>query len=260
MKFLLPILCMLTLVSCESATKQPAKNGEEEKEVQANPEVGNLRKLIARHFAVNDSLQFTNPDKMEDSTFQLLLHDHRIELFNSVDSIDRLMIVRSEDLKFCIVSWNTGLGGTMIDFASMAIYAKGNGELVSVMLVQKNKFGETFNQLMLFTNLYSLSATSGETYYVALGHGQGSTAMPWEIVQAFQVKGDQLLYPKIFPKDSKVFVVFDAFQFNDHTDIPKIAVHEKGQRIRIPVSDDQEGFSGEWLTLTFDGNKFGEEQ
>lgn len=249
------LLIFIIVVSCGTNQKETGEHAEE-KTIYTILK-SDLEIQVARHFAVNDSLHIVDPDKTQDTTLQAILDRYKPGIFNQVDSIDRLTILKSEDKKLCLISWNTGMGGTMIDFASMAIYKTNAGIYVTKMLVETDNSGETFNRKMLYRKLYAVSATTGEVYYLAHGVGQGSTALPWEEVRAFQLKDDQVKDAAIFPKNlPNIFIEFDTHQFKDHESVPNITIEDQGRKIRVPKPDENEGFSGNWMNLVFDGRSF----
>ncbi|MDB5200625.1 MAG: hypothetical protein JWQ27_34 [Ferruginibacter sp.] len=141
------------------------------------------------------------------------------------------------------------MGGTMIDFTTMAVFKTAAGETVAQMLSGTNETsGE--NSLMHYDQLYAVK-DGGNTIYIAHGFGQGSTALPWQELRAFQVRDRQLVNSNIFPgSQPSLFVEFDLHHLN-REEIPMILVIDSARRIFLPVQDNNEGFSGEYQELYF---------
>src|SRR5690348_568139 len=99
--------------------------------------------------------------------------------------------------------------------------------------------------MMHYDTIYTVQ--SGQTFYLAQGFGQGSTALPWQELRAFSIKNDKLINLKIFPeKKADIFVEFDTHNFKGGQRIPTIKVKSSGKTILIPIGTDDEGFSGKY--------------
>lgn len=141
------------------------------------------------------------------------------------------------------------MGGTMIDFATMAIYQTSNGDTISKMLIDTSE-SPIGNTLMHYDNLYSIKEAD-KTIYIAHGFGQGSTALPWQELRAFQINGKQLINPSIFPEQKpNLFIEFDTHKLK-REEIPMILVIDSAKTISSPIPTDDEGFSGKYQKLVF---------
>lgn len=160
-----------------------------------------------------------------------------------------MYITKSADEKLCLISWDTRMGGTMIDFATMAIYQTSNGDTISKMLIDTSE-SPIGNTLMHYDNLYSIKEAD-KTIYIAHGFGQGSTALPWQELRAFQINGKQLINPSIFPEQKpNLFIEFDTHKLK-REEIPMILVIDSAKTISSPIPTDDEGFSGKYQKLVF---------
>jgi hypothetical protein len=208
---------------------------------------------VERHFNYIDSIRKIDPDLIEAENLKLqqTINSYKSDILNLVDTSnnDLLYIVKSADKNLCLVSWDTRMGGTMIDFATMAIYQTSSGDTVSKMLVDtsENPMGNT---LMHYDNLYSIKEAD-KTFYIAHGFGQGSTALPWQELRAFQIDGRQLNNPKIFPEHkANLFIEFDTHKLN-RGEVPMILVIDSAKTISLPVPTEAESFSGKYQQLIF---------
>lgn len=240
MKLLLIIPFLLTLYSCLTPPQQtdPAKQ---------------FYRALERHFDYIDSIRKIDPDLIETENIKLqqTINFYKADIFNLDDTsnYDLLYIVKSADKKLCLVSWDTRMGGTMIDFATMAIYQTSNGDTISKMLIDtsENPIGNT---LMHYDNLYSIKSAD-KIIYIAHGFGQGSTSLPWQELRAFQIDDTQLNNPKIFPEQKPIlFIEFDTHKLNKE-EVPMILVIDSARTISLPIPTDDEGFSGKYQRLVF---------
>lgn len=213
---------------------------------------------VERHFNYIDSIRKIHPDLIEAENLKLqqTINSYKVDIFKLSDTsnYDLLYIAKSSDKKLCLVSWDTRMGGTMIDFATMAIFQTSSGDIISKMLVDtsENPMGNT---LMHYDNLYSIKE-SDKTIYIAHGFGQGSTALPWQELRAFQIDGGQLNNPKIFPEQKpNLFIEFDTYKLN-REEIPMILVTDGAKTISSPIPNDDEGFSGKYQKLVFKGGVY----
>jgi hypothetical protein len=209
-----------------------------------------------KHFNLIDSLRWKDVEGLEAENEKLIqtIARHRAEIFNLDDAhdFDLLYIAKSPDNKFSLVSWDTRMGGTMIIFATMAIFKTADGTINYKMLTDSIETGIE-HSLMRYDTLYSINTAKGNLY-LAQGRGQGSTVLPWQELRAFRIENNQLVNPVVFPdKKYKLFVEFDTHQFSDRDKIPTIKIRESGKTILLPIPTEQEGFSGKYQTLVFSG-------
>jgi hypothetical protein len=152
-----------------------------------HPAFPDFHQSIVLHFKIIDSIHNVNPDLMEQEElkFEQLLDKNKEYIFNSDNALhfDQLYIAKSADKKLCLVSWDTRMGGTMIDFTTMAIFKKENNQLSSKMLVDLSS--EIRNTLMHYDTVYTVSTVT-HTFYLAQGLEQGSTALPWQEIKTFK--------------------------------------------------------------------------
>jgi len=236
----------LTLYSCWTTPKQadPTKSIENKNQ---------FYQAIVRHFNFIDSVRKIDPDLIENENLKLqqTINLYKADIFNLSDTsnYDLLYIVKSTDKKLCIISWDTRMGGTMIDFATMAVYQTSSGDTISKMLIDTSE-SPIGNTLMHYDNLYSIK-DNDNTIYIAHGFGQGSTALPWQELRAFQIDNRQLINPKIFPEQKpNLFIEFDTHKLN-REEVPMILVMDSAKTISSPIPNEDEGFSGKYQKLVF---------
>jgi len=213
----------------------------------------NFYHSIDKHFNFIDSVNKTDPELIEGENLKLAktINSFKTDVFNLSDTFnyDGLYIVKSSDKKLCLISWDTRMGGTMIEFATMALFQTLNGETISKLLIDSNE-NQISNTLMHYDNLYCIKE-GDQKFYIAHGFGQGSTILAWQELRAFQILGNKINTPLVFPdRKPNLFVEFDLQKLNERK-IPQILVLDSGKRISLPVSNDEEGFSGNYQTLVF---------
>lgn len=246
MKLLLLVISLSTLLSCR--TKGQPSNADKSQE-QAT-KLG-FYQSVQRHFQYMDSVRKTDPGliEAENTKLQQTLTDFKDAVFSTTDTLDFnwLYIAKSPDKQLCLVSWDTRMGGTMIDFATMALF-KSNGKVRARMLIDTTNPGME-NTLMRYDTIYTVH-NKDRKFYLAQGFGQGSTALPWQEIRAFEIRNGQLFNLHIFPENKpNLFAEFDTHEFGDGKRIPTIKVKESGHKILFPIATDREGFAGEYQTL-----------
>jgi hypothetical protein len=250
MKLLL-LITALTITCCAIGQSKVAPTATNKAQVRTS---------IQKCFRRIDSVRFKDPDNLEVENKKLiqLLAKHKEELFKWVNEqdFDFLYIAKSADNKLCLISWDTRMGGTMIDFASMALY-KATGQSVKHTLLKGDgdRSGDE-NTLMHYDTVHTIITGKGNVY-LAHGFGQGSTAYPWQEVRAFRIEDNQLKMPAVFPeKENKLFVAFDTHQFGDDELVPTIKVRNQGKTILYPIATENEGFSGKYQTFILSGTRY----
>ncbi|MDJ1506050.1 hypothetical protein [Xanthocytophaga agilis] len=181
-------------------------------------------------------------------------------------NFDWLYIVKSKDQNLCLISWDTRMGGSMIEYATMALFKDSNNQLKSRLLIDSTD-KHLSNSYMHYDTIYTVNQKD-EIFYLAQGFGQGSSSLPWQEIKALEIKNNKLIDLRIFPDYSpdifgdftpgfqnKLFVEFDLHKFGDNDKVPEIRLQDKGKTILVPLPTHEEGFSGKYQRLIFkDGN------
>ena len=219
----------------------------------------NFYSAIKKHFNLIDSIRFVDFDlvEAENKKIEQTLNQYKNEIFklSNVSDYDLLYISKASDNNFCLVSWDTRMGGTMIEFATMAVYKTTNGAVKTKMLIDTSE-DPPENTLMHYDTIYSIKTKQGNLY-LAHGFGQGSTALPWQELRAFKIVNNRLTNPIVFPKkEHRIFVEFDTHEFGEDERIPTIKVRNTGKEILYPIATSKEGFSGKYQALVFSGTVY----
>lgn len=246
MKSLLIITFLLTFYSCLTKTKQ----------AQSTLKVDNKNSFyqaFEQHFKYIDSVRKTTPDLIEGENLKIQqsINYFKKDILNLTDSIDYggLYIVKSTDKKLCLISWDTRMGGTMIEFATMAIFQTSSGDTISKILFDTSE-SPIGNTLMHYDNLYSIQ-NADKTIYIAHGFGQGSTILQWQELRAFQILNKELINPNVFPEQKpNLFIEFDTQKLK-REEIPMILLTDSGKTISLPILNEMESFSGKYQNLVF---------
>jgi hypothetical protein len=254
MKPLLLIISLLTFISCRTKS-EPSK--QDKRQIQDTKL--NFHQAVQRHFEYIDSVRKIDPDliELENVKLQQTLIAFKQEVFNTSDTLDFNWphIVKSTDKQLSLVSWDTRMGGTMIDYATMALFKNNNGEVRTKMLIDTTNSGME-NTLMHYDTIHIVE-NNVQKFYLAHGFGQGSTALPWQEIRAFAIENNKLLNPNIF-SDNKpnLFAEFDTHEFHGGKRVPTIKIREGGKTIQFPIATEQGGFSGKYQTLVLEGQVY----
>jgi hypothetical protein len=228
-----------------------------------------------------DQLENKNPDDDEliNSRIADTLIKYRAALFSMKDSVWNndtsyypLYITSSTDNNLCIMSWNTQMGGTMIEYASIAFFKTGQG-VAYKRLTDVWMSGDTVNTFIHFDTTVTLQ-TANRTIYLSRGFGQGSSALKWEELRAFEISNGELIEPAIFPEFESGITYPDKFstirfinsvgiEFDLHhctesffEQRPVMLFLDKNSRLKIPKISDMGGNTDEYLSLVFNGKNF----
>lgn len=168
-----------------------------------------------------------------------------------------LKFVQSPDQNMMAVSWNTHMGGTMIDFASIIGYALLDGTIRTKRMEPEFQ-GVVENDKIFIDKIYTIKNRKKETIFLVTSHGQGSTLTPYFSMAAYKV-GAELMKVPIFAGQTELSVNFDYT--NDNTSyLPKdfngIQFLKKGMFVRKPISEKNGVFKGRYEIYKFDGSKY----
>lgn len=139
------------------------------------------------------------------------------------------------------------LGGTMIDFATVAIYQTESG-------TQTKRLSADSFYSIFFSDLYALTNTDGTSTYFAYGRGQGSTMLPFRRLQAFRINNNALDTVQT-TTDGNHKLFYDRSQYAEGDTELDIEFPADRRTIRIPQRKDGAP-TGQWLTYTFNGKAY----
>lgn len=150
---------------------------------------------------------------------------------------DGISYLLSDDQRLCLISWDTRLGGTMIDFETVAIYKTVAGTKVRYLGEVDPETSEHTSSQTYFTKLYALTDIDSVTTYFAYGEGQASTRLPWRTLQAFRI-GEHLddTIPTFADRENSFS--YDLSKFDDDDDIADIIFANDPCDIQVPDIDD----------------------
>lgn len=251
------ILSLIFFVAC--STNQTKSDAIQTKIVDPKISEISFYSILKRQFELIDSVKdtddFEKADSLADEIVSILEANREIILgLPDTLNFDLLYISKSFDKNFCLVSWDTRQGGTMIDFATMAIFKTPSGIKSKFLRDTTSQMGDTY---MHYDTIYSIKSFDSKSIYLAQGFGQGSTTLPWQEIRAFSIISDTLHNPRIFSDtSSNIFVEFDSHKFNNDERIPGIKLKDFGKTILVPQTTDEEGFSGKYQTLIFNDTAF----
>jgi hypothetical protein len=187
-----------------------------------------------------------------------LINTWKATIMNLKDTLDfnLLTIVKSEDSSFCIVSWDTRLGDSKKDYASVVLYKIKDSLYLQQ---QKQEFikGKPENPKIKYTRIYTIK-TKDKKIYLAKGYGQGRNTEPWQEIKSFCI-ADSLLQPCIFPhKTNRVFVAINVTQLGGIKKTPPVSFDSNRQILTVPETDKNNIFMGSYTSYYFNSKKFKE--
>jgi len=215
--------------------------------------------------------RFARLDTLRDSNIDVLVRDPDIRLraadslasflkenaamfFELPDSADfnLVYLAKSADHNLCLVSWDTRLGGTLIDFATLLCYRSASGIEARLLLDEMED-----NTKIHYDKVYTLTTGDGRNIYLAHGFGQGSVALPWQDVRAFAIENNTLAMPAVFPgAQNRMFLEFDTQEFAEGEAVPVVRWEKGGKVIKVPARTESGGVTGKYITIKFNGSRF----
>jgi hypothetical protein len=226
---------------------------------QVNFDCQQLKQQLKDTRNLIDSLRMTGSDNKIDSLNELLIYyldsltiQNRFQICDVNVRYDFNYLV-SANKKLGIASWDTGLGGTMIDYTTTIIYKTKDSTLLKTIKYGK-KGEEEANSLTMFDTLFTISDKEGQAIYLAYGYGQGSTLLRFRVLKAFMVKDKLIEEFKLFPDDSsELWLFYDLEHFNEKDEVLDMIFEEDGKQIKVPVIAENSTPTGNYYTLLFDG-------
>ena len=168
-----------------------------------------------------------------------------------------LSIVTSDDLKVRFYSWDTHLGGTMRNYSDRVQYQTTKGTRFICMNCDTTidgNYGEEFD------GITTLHTQNNKTVYLVFGSAKLSTPDRAEIIDAWEITGNELMPANIFKTKTKnlssIGYGYDMFASSDaNNDIPHIHLGKDNKRLYIPIVDG-EIVTAKYLVYVWDGNQF----
>jgi len=218
---------------------------------------------VARQFHLIEELRYRekNTTQLKEAVDSVprLISTWKATIMNLKDTLDfnLLTIVKSEDSAFCIVSWDTRLGDSKTDYASVVLYKK-NNSVYTRQQTQEFIKGKPENPKIKYTRIYTIKAKD-KKIYLAKGYGQGRNTEPWQEIKSFCTEDSSLLQPNILPgKKNRVFVAINGMQLKGAKKIPPLSYDSTTLRLTVPVTDRDNIFTGSYISYHFNSKKFKE--
>ncbi len=172
--------------------------------------------------------------------------------------IQNMKVVASPDMNLVAISWNTYLGGTLIDFASILGYKNEGGTFGSKKMESEFQ-GITDNDKILIDRIYSIKNKHKQTIYLVSSVGQSGALAPFYNMTAYKI-GKTIVETPVFGGKITLSTSFDYTSFHDGTYLPNdfigIQFLQKGHYVRRPISENNGVFNGRFEIYKFDGLKY----
>jgi len=175
-----------------------------------------------------------------------------------LNPVQNMKVVASPDLNLIAISWNTYLGGTLIDFASILGYKNEDGTFASKKMESEFQ-GITDNDKILIDRIYTIKNKHKQTIYLVSSVGQSGALTPFYNMTAYKI-GKAIVETPVFGGKIALSTSFDYTSFHDGTYLPNdfigIQFLQKGLYVRRPISEKNGIFNGRFEIYKFDGLKY----
>ncbi len=223
-----------------------------------------LSDAVARHFQLMDiAYQAIDMDLLSEANASLkeTLIKRKKDLFVA-KTIPELNIIRSEDKKLCLVSWNTreGGAGNWIDYANLAFFEEAATMQIDTVMLE-NTLAITYD------TIYTLPHQKGMVYLVQSSVGAGPIA--WGGLESFKIAGNQLVHPAIFPDTERDYFgeyetgyypgagfEFLPGEFNENREWPTFKIKNQAKTIWVPLHTADEEFADKYQVLQWNGKTY----
>lgn len=180
-------------------------------------------------------------------------------------------VTTSPDKALRIYSWDTELGGTMVQFSSIRQYQT-NAGIFCDSSIQNLEVDDTtdlnpdeddsYDPGTFCSAIYRLKSVN-KTYYLAIKNGIYSTKDSSQAVECYTIENDKLIDANNLIKTSKgmtnkIYVSFDFFTVVDRPERPLelIKFDEKKKIIYIPIVYENGKVTEKFITYKFNGIYF----
>jgi len=172
-------------------------------------------------------------------------------------NLPALKFVHSTDRKMMAVSWNSHLGGTTIDYASIIGYTLADGTIRAKRMEPEYQ-GVVENDKIFIDKIYTIKNRKKESIFLVASHGQGSSLTPFYTMTAYKIESELVETP-IFSGQNSLSVDFD-YTADNISYLPKdfngFQFLKKGLFIRKPISEKNGVFKGRYEIYKFDGSHY----
>jgi len=188
--------------------------------------------------------------------------NYKFPVLRSVENGYAIRIKYSTDSLLRVFNWLSSQTGTLHKFPAI-FQAKNHSVKVIVLNVEDGK-EEEFIPVTLFTLLEKLPAANRQLY-LSFGSGQGSTILPFEIYQGFEVTDSSINDSiDLFKSDSSISNILGIdyestwYDSSQRQDIPFSTYDEKTLTITYPeiTDSDKPLWTGKMKKLKFNGEYF----
>jgi hypothetical protein len=204
--------------------------------------VNSLEDALNRHVALHNAL--TRDDTYQEKSEELFqyLKQYKSDFFILKENdIKKFNIVMSPDKRLGILNWGWREGSESL-YRSVCVFKTNNGETNVLWLSNDSA------RMGMFKKIWSIP-TQDATLYVADANFSQNRHDASFGAQLFQIEGNQLKTPNLFPNAaSHVSVEFDVRDIDADKMYPMI--EQGGQIVKIPSID------GKYKMYHFDGTRF----
>ncbi|MCX6316689.1 MAG: hypothetical protein NTW29_05335 [Bacteroidetes bacterium] len=263
MKYCIVILGIICLSACSDSVT-------EKKSVA--PVEPSFTEIISTFDKAQDSLAGRDTSNQLEYLNRKFLAD----LISKKDSIFQYPYTMENGIKFAfspdrnvaIVSWNTWMGGTMLDFIAVLFY-KEKDSIGHQIITYPGE--EDLGSSYCWYDTIAMVQEGNNKIYLAHGYGRGSTALWWENLVAYTyIKGtlqraalfpvfDEIIYGEVSDTlTDQIFLELDT-HYTDKTiwtDRPGISFINTGKKLKVPLITPEGGNTKYYHILEFDGKKY----
>jgi hypothetical protein len=201
--------------------------------------------------AINTELHTT----WEEIAKQNLWKDATIRLNDSENPMSIYLL--SDDEKLAIITWNSQLGGTMLDIEGIAIFETPEGVKTKTLFANEKGGSDFINDSgMSYQELYTLTNSKGVATYYAYGMSSMSSMMPVYVLTAFQVSNDLVQnVPVVKGENNAFFMSYDLINTPD-IEINGFVFSADKKKITVPQSNSDAMPTGKNADYIFNGDEY----
>ena len=176
----------------------------------------------------------------------------------------RIFIIYSDDSLFRVFNWLSPSTGTMHHFPAIFQAKNKNGKV----LFKDSEVPHIDGSMALtcYESIFRLESAARQIY-LCIGSGQGSTSLPFQMIETYEVTSDSIEGANVLPDSTNLTsaILIDrqaTFYGEKGQDIPEVEYDTKTQVLTLPEivgSYAKEGdikWNGKLIRLKFNGQKF----
>jgi hypothetical protein len=177
-----------------------------------------------------------------------------------------ISIIYSDDSLLRIFNWLPPATGTWHYYPAVFQAKNKNNKIICDESPIETSYAEGDHPSTDYDNIYKIKSKLKQLY-LCIGRGQGSYALPFEVIETYEVIGDSIKVSNILPDSGKmtstIYIDRRAISYkNKSQDVPSSKYDKKNQVLKIPEiigNDDLPEtieWNGKFVRYKFNAQKF----